>query len=62
MGEAYETALRTLGLTDRHDPVTELVATKIIEIARTGERNAERLSARAIEQLGIPTTILPATK
>jgi hypothetical protein len=62
MGEAYETALRTLGLTDRHDPVTELVANKIIEIARTGERNAERLSALAIEQLGIPTTILPATE
>jgi hypothetical protein len=43
--EAYEDALRALGLRDRDDPATEIVAKK------TG--HAHRLSALAIEQLGI---------
>ena len=30
--EAYECALKKLQLADRHDPVTEVIATKIIEI------------------------------
>jgi hypothetical protein len=55
LSEAYERTLLALGLTDRTDPVTELVAKKIIEIAQTGELNARRLSALAIEQLGPPT-------
>jgi hypothetical protein len=59
MSEAYDIALQALGLIDRNDPVTELVAKKIIEIAQTGERNSQRLSTRAIEQLGIPTVIPP---
>jgi hypothetical protein len=59
MSVAYDTALQALGLIDRNDPVTELVAKKIIEIAQTGERNSQRLSTRAIEQLGIPTVIPP---
>jgi hypothetical protein len=61
MSDAYDTALRALGLIDRNDPVTELVAKTIIEIAQTGERNSQRLSTRAIEQLGIPTVIPPRT-
>jgi hypothetical protein len=54
MTAAYENTLRALGLVDRRDPVTEIIAKKIIEIARTGERDPQRLSALAIEQLGIP--------
>lgn len=38
---AYEQALRTLGIVDRSDPLAELIARKIIEIAQTGVR-AER--------------------
>ena len=30
---AYEAALKSLGLADRTDPITEMVAKKIIEIA-----------------------------
>ena len=37
MTAAYEHALKVLQLTDRTDPITELVARKIIEIAEVGE-------------------------
>jgi hypothetical protein len=36
MTSAYEAALQLLELRDRQDPITELIATKIIEI--TGRR------------------------
>jgi hypothetical protein len=53
MTAAYEAALRLLGLTDRNDPVTEIVAKKIIEITRNGERDPPRICSRAILELGI---------
>jgi hypothetical protein len=43
MTQAYEAALRELELVDRSDPVTELVATKIIEAVRLGERDPARV-------------------
>jgi len=36
---AYERTLQALGLKDRSDPITELVAKKIIEIGQTGLRD-----------------------
>jgi len=48
---AYEDALRVLGLSDRTDPLTELVAKKIIEIAQTGERDPMQIRKRAIANL-----------
>ena len=51
---AYEGALRVLGLADRTDPITEIIAKKIIEVAQTGERDPLRIRARAIAELGIP--------
>ena len=54
LASAYEAALQQLRLTDRTDPVTELVAKKIIEIARTGEIDPSRICARALQELGIP--------
>jgi hypothetical protein len=38
MTTAYEAALVELRLADRNDPVTEIVARKIVELAQTGER------------------------
>jgi len=35
MSEAYELALVELGLNDRNDPLTEIVAKLIIEVAQT---------------------------
>jgi hypothetical protein len=36
LSEAYEQTLRTLCLVDRNDPITEMIAKKIIEIGQTG--------------------------
>ena len=43
MSTAFDGALNALGLMDRADPLNELVAKKIIEIAKTGERRPSRL-------------------
>ena len=52
MTAAYEQALTVLQLTDRSDPITELVARKIIQIAEVGETYPDRLCQRALEALG----------
>ena len=58
---AYERTLKALGLKDRNDPITEIVAKKIIEIGRTGLRDPQQISRRAIEELG-PDTIKSEAK
>ena len=52
---AYEEALKALGLKDRSDLITELVARKIIEIGQTGVRDPLQLARLAIKALGAPT-------
>ena len=54
MTTAYADTLRVLGLVDRTDAITEIVAKKVIEIAQTGERDPLRIRARAIADLEIP--------
>ena len=49
---AYEATLKALGLTDRTDPLTELVARKIIEIGQTGIRDPLEISRQAVGDLG----------
>ena len=51
LSAAFEDALRTLGLTDRADPATELVAQQIVSIAQQGERDPVRLSELALKAL-----------
>ena len=51
MTTAYEDALRVLGLIDRNDPMTEILAKKIVEIAQTGERDPSRIRAKAVAAL-----------
>ena len=51
---AYEQTLRAIGLKDRNDPITEMIAKKIIEIAQTGVQDPAQLSALAIKESGIP--------
>jgi hypothetical protein len=48
MGAAFDDALRRLGLNDRTDKMTELVARKIISIAKQGERDPVRLCEAAL--------------
>jgi len=51
MTDAYEEALRTLRLTDRSDPIAEIVARKIIQCANTGESDPARLCAAALRSM-----------
>ena len=51
MAAAFEAALGKLGLVDRSDPATMAVAKLIIEFAKAGERDPERLCALALQQL-----------
>ncbi len=49
---AYEQTLSAFGLKDRSDPLTQLVARKIIEIAQTGVHDSHQLASIAIRELG----------
>ncbi len=49
LGNIFEEVLRTLGLVDRQDPVTEMVATKLVEVAKAGVRDPIRLKALTIQ-------------
>jgi hypothetical protein len=51
MAEAYELALLQLELKDRDDPLTQSIATLIIEVAQTGEKDAKMICARALSLL-----------
>lgn len=54
MTAAYENALVALQLTDREDPITELVARKIIEVAQTGDLDPVHLCEKALGELQRP--------
>jgi hypothetical protein len=51
LAAAFEGALKTLRLTDRSDPATEMVAKKIIDLAQQGVRDPERLRQMAVKAL-----------
>ena len=48
---AFEAALGKLGLVDRSDPTTVTLAKLIIELAKAGEREPERLCDSALKRL-----------
>ena len=50
---AYEQTLKAIHLVNRNDPVTEIVAKKIIEIAQTGVKDPAQISQQAIKDLGV---------
>ena len=59
---AYEDALRALSLVNRTDPATEIVAKKIIELAKQGEHDPVRLRERVIEAVSSrPPSVAPAS-
>ena len=53
LNSAFKRALRSLHLVDRDDPLAEIVARKIIEIAATGVHDAAEIAKIAVKQLGI---------
>lgn len=48
---AYMTVLRQLDLVDRDDPLTELVAKRVIELARSGVADPNVLSRQVLQDL-----------
>jgi hypothetical protein len=53
MHAAYEKACARLRLTGKADCATERVAIKIIELAKSGELDPDRLCTRTLEDLGV---------
>ena len=53
MSAAYEEVLRVLQLADRQDPITELVAKKVIDVCQSGERDPANICEQALRDLGI---------
>lgn len=51
MGVAFSNTCDALGLTDRADPITALVAEKIIELAQRGLRNPTAIHMLAMVEL-----------
>lgn len=49
MGGVFEDVLQALGLVDRQDPLTEMVAKKVIELAQTGEHDPDRLKQLTLQ-------------
>jgi hypothetical protein len=54
--QAYDNCLTSLGLVDRTDPLTEIVARKVIEIFQQGEDDPQRLAEQVLAALGIART------
>lgn len=49
---AFEQCLKMFGLTDREDPITDMIARKIMEIRKSGERDPDRIARIAVNELG----------
>jgi hypothetical protein len=59
---AFEDALRALSLVNRADLATEIVATKIIELAKQGESDPVRLRERVVAAVSSrPPSVAPAS-
>jgi len=48
---AYELTLRALNLVDRNDPLTAMIADKVIEIGATGLKDPIEISKRIVKLL-----------
>ena len=55
MGVAFEMTRVALGIAERRDDVNEIVAKRIIELAKQGERNPDLLCERVLKDIRRPT-------
>jgi hypothetical protein len=53
LSAAFNEALRSLNLVDRSDPLTDMVAKKIIDIGATGVRDPAEIAKIALRELGV---------
>jgi hypothetical protein len=51
---AYEDCLRILKLTNRSDPLIEIIAKAVFEIAQTGVRDPIQIRELALKRIGAP--------
>jgi hypothetical protein len=49
LGKVFEDVLQTLGLVDRADPLTAMVAKSLVEYAKAGVRDPDRLKALTVQ-------------
>jgi hypothetical protein len=54
LNRAFSLTLKSLNLVDRNDPIREIVARKVIEIARASSQDPKEIAKLAAKQLGIP--------
>jgi hypothetical protein len=54
MSAAFDAICEALRLTPRSDPITEIVAQKVIEVAASGERDPERIRDLVLVALKAP--------
>jgi hypothetical protein len=52
---AFEETLKTLALVDRNDPLTVMIARRIVELAKQGEHDPVRLRKRAMQTFASET-------
>ena len=57
LGIAFEQVCVALRIGDCDDDVKQAIANKIIEFAKTGERSADRLCERALEDICQPQVV-----
>ena len=50
MGAAFENACKELGILDRHDAVTKIVARAVIDMAQRGFRDEDTLTAAVMQE------------
>jgi hypothetical protein len=51
MGQAFEHLLHDLGLTDRDDPLTDIVAKEIVKVASRGARDPGEIRVKVLTAL-----------
>jgi hypothetical protein len=51
VNRAFDLAMKSLGLVDRNDPFTEMVAAKVIAAAKRGLRDPVAISEAAVSEL-----------
>jgi hypothetical protein len=57
----FEDVLQAIGLVDRKDPMTEIIAKRLIEIATAGVREPDRLKHLVVQALRERTQLNSAT-
>lgn len=56
MKAAYEAALIDVGVTNRDDPITDLIAKSVVNVTASGERDPKQVTERALNALGVRRT------